>query len=1764
MPGFDSSYLSGGGVGAVGSGLASGPSTGNALHNLDEFVTGPGLTPPAGANLTGTSSLQRAFPERFGGDLMQYGSSPSVVAQLSNLPANIAETPLSFLDTATGGGIGGFLKTIGDHTPIGGAVDFLGGAIQKAFSLPAAMMNSSPAQVIGQTWNLPDSTVITPELLMQHGLNPTMANQFKKNGLPILGWLGLTGDQMTVGDLKSELDKRGFTKDANGQALDWSDVAAKANDGPLGSFQFGDKSVNENGLSDFALQGAGQTAEIAVATALTGGADIPGLVAGGLSKLGIGVRGADELATAAKVADDINGVGQAAKTLNKAVKPLADWAKPAAVKISGSIGDGAVNDLAENGIKAITTETVSPTVAAEQIAAGNVASTSLKGAAQYWMKKALLPGGDLPLLTRYYLGQTRLRAALFGTEQLTGALQSHGINIGPIADLHDFTQAVLDDHPLSDNAVFQAATAFTFPFKEAVKDVTGPITAPIRATQAVNQAGRIFETEAGANKIGFGAGAIEKMGGPEAFASHMDRMAQSIAQDRVLAMLSKTGLKAKYESIVEAATRLHILGKMTQATSNYMLRTGKITARDLVQRFRDVHEQPILTTIAEDGTRVRRPLPFRTVLSPDTIITHAKNYAEAEKAFSNPFFGQQTAVLGRASRMTQEDLDAAAAHAQAAAGDTGLLDAQFVRDLLYNTPGMLDDITIPAKAHDWLIDKMNPAKNEALTSDEVVGILKNLKDVAPTRDELWHELAARDANTPVDPGQNGVPGGPTQNGVLRNIHSTATLKRWRVEADSRVRQLTKEREAQAADYNAQFSKRGKAKPSAADHNWETNAQTAMDHTTANGGGTFSPRTGKPRNYTSGYSSGGHSGTFGTVAEGDAEGLRAAAKAVRTEYPGADVGTWRNPATGMIEVDPSFHFTDKGEALRFATEHNQQAIYDHGNKTDIEVGGPLRLSSKGPFAKDKIRVDQANAPTGRRLSGLTGKPNSVTYDDTPTNPQATWYGPDGKAHGYAAVLHKNFADEANPGPPMAVSVYVDPKFRRQGVATKLYQELEAHGVDVKNVSGLSTTAEGEAFSNSYLGKALPSGPGEPTHFSAETEAANETRRQMMMGNLQKVNSELKSLKSGLKEYRARAQALRVTEPDFSFYTPDGSPKVSVFDAQRLADLQGWVRENFPQYEVEAGPRLMNKYSPNDHFIKNLMIEHSAIQQVLFDWGPVSKMGNAIEAAFRPVKGGRESRDMLSRLNEVLMAHGATKPEIDNFLKYTNEVLAEGRQFGIGGERIPLTRGIQGMSADQIARQAYKAFKGNDAFNVNFAKRYGGVGTQRMYVALAEAYNPVVRNIQRTIEQGGQTGRMARLFASGYDRYHVGFTQPVAAFTRMTAKFLYPFLRFTANPLYHVYNLSEADIIGATQDGLKVWKNPVNAALSSDIYEAVKSGNPEARASAIEAERRLKTLGINPDTIDLQGATLDQTGVTFGMNARRARIAENQIVNRTGEEIMGVLKSFPADDPAMQAAMKRYGGTPDTWVEQLSKDIYSYDKEGVAASMKNAIKGEGWSPAEMKAMEPITTAIVNKMQSTFDDIYHIHVGNVNRTRLERVLNSYWLFWPASYMLKANKWMFGVLTGRALGAKTNVGGAWTLNQLSNIYHQRYQNDPEFRKTVDDNKDLEFMLSAILPVAPWSDGVSLNRMTRYIGGNNPVWSMWPEYSNFDLTNMKDWTGKMSDIGPIYSLGLAQDVMGDLGKDFPVSFPSSSSKQIAPSAVDWAQSLLSPTPSTPAKTLNS
>ena len=51
-----------------------------------------------------------------------------------------------------------------------------------------------------------------------------------------------------------------------------------------------------------------------------------------------------------------------------------------------------------------------------------------------------------------------------------------------------------------------------------------------------------------------------------------------------------------------------------------------------------------------------------------------------------------------------------------------------------------------------------------------------------------------------------------------------------------------------------------------------------------------------------------------------------------------LGTWFDTESGAISLDISRNFSDRDKAIKFATEHNEKAIWDVANMAEISTGG----------------------------------------------------------------------------------------------------------------------------------------------------------------------------------------------------------------------------------------------------------------------------------------------------------------------------------------------------------------------------------------------------------------------------------------------------------------------------------------------------------------------------------------------------------------------------------------------------------------------------------------------------------------------------------------------------------------------------------------------------------------------------------------------------------------------------------------------------------
>jgi hypothetical protein len=246
----------------------------------------------------------------------------------------------------------------------------------------------------------------------------------------------------------------------------------------------------------------------------------------------------------------------------------------------------------------------------------------------------------------------------------------------------------------------------------------------------------------------------------------------------------------------------------------------------------------------------------------------------------------------------------------------------------------------------------------------------------------------------------------------------------------------------------------------------------------------------------------------------------------------------------------------------------------------------------------------------------------------------------------------------------------------------------------------------------------------------------------------------------------------------------------------------------------------------------------------------------------------------------------------------------------------------------------------------------------------------------------------------------------------------------------------------------------------------------------------------------------------------------------------LDYMASNDPTITALRSRFGDEKATWSAQLYDMLYQFDTKGVKkATLDKADElgllrpGKAVNEAERLAQvtvetDPLFAAFVDRIveqnRSSFMEASRMVGGNMSRSNAERVLNSYWLYWPLSYQLKAGKWLFDVMAKKS-AAGPNATGALLIEEARQTHIDRMSTDQSYADIFANNPTLWYTAQMILPITPWDMGVSLSRLPRYVGS----WlGVFPEYKS--VQDPLSAAQKMTDLGPIYSLELAQRVKSE------------------------------------------
>lgn len=565
-------------------------------------------------------------------------------------------------------------------------------------------------------------------------------------------------------------------------------------------------------------------------------------------------------------------------------------------------------------------------------------------------------------------------------------------------------------------------------------------------------------------------------------------------------------------------------------------------------------------------------------------------------------------------------------------------------------------------------------------------------------------------------------------------------------------------------------------------------------------------------------------------------------------------------------------------------------------------------------------------------------------------------------------------------------------------------------------------------------------------------------------------------------------------------------LSDLPAEQVADLQpfeDYLRAHYPAYTLQRAPNAATMLAGEGDIAARYLRDRTWLGNVLIDQ---SKLGRLTDHLFAPVKNSTLGKASKQALMNELIPHGATPAQVNTFLSRLDQ---QAKIQTVAG--LHLFRNGQSLTQEAINRIAAgdRTSGVSPAFS---AETVAAIGPQNFARVMDRASNRFVRMADAAAAGKGTKGQLGRIVGNSYDTYQ---HTTVGDATRMVGKTLYPIFRFMADPRWHAMNMVEADMLVGAKYGIGATRftgGDINAVSGPSL---IHSGGLEALQ---------KQLGG------------DGTGWMY--TRRHAGHASRAFDAARPETTMDVLRQF-GTDPVYQSLEeivrldRQAHGAPagEVWQEDLVKAIddllYNVDTKGAQTTVIDAAT-QHLGREETQRLLPFLEKVWEAHDKTYHGIVKTLGGNPDRSNLERVMNSYWLYWPLSYQVKATRWLVDIMGNRMGGAKTNLAPAAMYAHYVDEHRKMLAKDPSYLKIFADNASIWFLAQMMFPITPGDLGVSLNRAIRYGGGALGVWGKYKSAED-PVTA----AGAMLSLGPTYTA----ELLARVGRE---SFKSTS-RNIAP-----------------------
>ena len=553
-------------------------------------------------------------------------------------------------------------------------------------------------------------------------------------------------------------------------------------------------------------------------------------------------------------------------------------------------------------------------------------------------------------------------------------------------------------------------------------------------------------------------------------------------------------------------------------------------------------------------------------------------------------------------------------------------------------------------------------------------------------------------------------------------------------------------------------------------------------------------------------------------------------------------------------------------------------------------------------------------------------------------------------------------------------------------------------------------------------------------------------------------------------------------------------MSPAETQRFTQFLQQIEAQSPELSpVSRGPTVI--VDPAESRYNAFLLVQGRLQRRLIDYGWMSPVRFFYDSLFAPKHVAFLGNEAQTEAHNLLASAGWSGNSSRKLLAEIKQYILDHKAVEGWGKMIGAHKYSVVSSLDEGAVRAM-AERIDPAHYQDVLKKWGNY--QKMFT---EASNRPLRTVAQRARVGGKGKDMVRLASEMMHVWQSAGELPNIG--RLVTKQWYPWYRFALDPTFAMMNWFEPYIYGIANNGWRGLQKP--SAQGERLAELASAHNiPPGGLYSRDAAT---------------GYFLADPGFyTVPQNIRDPLIREVEI--KTQKQAEQMMEAMSKNNPVAVMLRERFGDNTKSWAEEANRmltNLLTQPKDMLANEWAAVLQeGLGYSAAELKAFIPVAERLSEVYRGVYSDLVDLYVGRFSRSNLERFGNSFFVMWPVSYMIKVSKWMYEVLL-KKIGPVDGAGGAYLWDQYRQKYENLVNTDPSFAKWTKDNADFLFALELLMPATPVSMGVSLNPITRRVGG-----LVAPDmFGHYSAQTLPEAAGAGVRFGPVRTANLLQNTVG-------------------------------------------